>query len=149
MSIETLSRIDDAIYTHTESRFILSLLSRLQKQTSADVFAHLLRHHYTAQTFNRFPEVHFVVNKFSAVFFKIWWNRTIHDQSHGTVSNHRRLTVFSILKLPLPLFRKADIALIGLAVMGQNLILNMDSKGFVVCAYNRTVDKVSLVIIDE
>lgn len=27
--------------------------------------------------------------------------------------------------------------------MGQNLILNMDSKGFVVCAYNRTVDKVS------
>lgn len=39
-------------------------------------------------------------------------------------------------------YRKADIALIGLAVMGQNLILNMDSKGFVVCAYNRTVDKV-------
>lgn len=39
-------------------------------------------------------------------------------------------------------FRKADIALIGLAVMGQNLILNMDSKGFIVCAYNRTVDKV-------
>lgn len=39
--------------------------------------------------------------------------------------------------------RKADIALIGLAVMGQNLILNMDSHGFVVCAYNRTVDKVS------
>lgn len=27
--------------------------------------------------------------------------------------------------------------------MGQNLILNMDSKGFVVCAYNRTVDKVN------
>lgn len=39
--------------------------------------------------------------------------------------------------------RKADIALIGLAVMGQNLILNMDDHGFVVCAYNRTVDKVS------
>ncbi|XP_037934037.1 6-phosphogluconate dehydrogenase, decarboxylating [Teleopsis dalmanni] len=37
---------------------------------------------------------------------------------------------------------KADIALIGLAVMGQNLILNMDSKGFVVCAYNRTLEKV-------
>jgi 6-phosphogluconate dehydrogenase len=43
--------------------------------------------------------------------------------------------------------RKADIALIGLAVMGQNLILNMDSKGFVVCAYNRTVDKVSSVMM--
>lgn len=27
--------------------------------------------------------------------------------------------------------------------MGQNLILNMDSHGFVVCAFNRTVDKVS------
>lgn len=40
--------------------------------------------------------------------------------------------------------RKADIALIGLAVMGQNLILNMDSHGYVVCAYNRTVDKVML-----
>lgn len=39
--------------------------------------------------------------------------------------------------------RKADIALIGLAVMGQNLILNMNDHGFVVCAYNRTVDKVS------
>lgn len=38
--------------------------------------------------------------------------------------------------------RKADIALIGLAVMGQNLILNMDQNGFVVCAFNRTVDKV-------
>lgn len=32
--------------------------------------------------------------------------------------------------------------MIGLAVMGQNLILNMDSKGFVVCAFNRTVEKV-------
>lgn len=42
--------------------------------------------------------------------------------------------------------RKADIALIGLAVMGQNLILNMDSRGFVVCAYNRTVDKVISII---
>lgn len=43
-------------------------------------------------------------------------------------------------------YRKADIALIGLAVMGQNLILNMDSKGFVVCAFNRTVDKVKTLI---
>ncbi|XP_058116865.1 6-phosphogluconate dehydrogenase, decarboxylating [Anopheles ziemanni] len=45
--------------------------------------------------------------------------------------------------------RKADIALIGLAVMGQNLILNMDSKGFVVCAYNRTVDKVTHFLENE
>ncbi|MCL1991466.1 MAG: decarboxylating NADP(+)-dependent phosphogluconate dehydrogenase [Spirochaetes bacterium] len=33
---------------------------------------------------------------------------------------------------------KADIALIGLAVMGENLVLNMESKGFRVAVYNRT-----------
>ena len=37
---------------------------------------------------------------------------------------------------------KADIALIGLAVMGQNLILNMNDHGFTVVAYNRTISKV-------
>uniref|UniRef100_A0A671TBC9 6-phosphogluconate dehydrogenase, decarboxylating n=1 Tax=Sinocyclocheilus anshuiensis TaxID=1608454 RepID=A0A671TBC9_9TELE len=37
---------------------------------------------------------------------------------------------------------QADIALIGVAVMGQNLILNMNDHGFVVCAFNRTVSKV-------
>ncbi len=37
---------------------------------------------------------------------------------------------------------KADIALIGLAVMGQNLILNMNDHGYTVVAYNRTVSKV-------
>src|SRR5881296_197834 len=36
----------------------------------------------------------------------------------------------------------ADIALIGLAVMGQNLILNMNDHGFRVVAFNRTVSKV-------
>ena len=36
----------------------------------------------------------------------------------------------------------ADIALIGLAVMGQNLILNMNDHGYRVVAYNRTVSKV-------
>jgi len=38
--------------------------------------------------------------------------------------------------------KKADIGLIGLAVMGENLILNMESKGFTVAAFNRTVEKV-------
>ena len=38
--------------------------------------------------------------------------------------------------------KKADIALIGLAVMGENLVLNMESKGFTVAVYNRTVEKV-------
>ncbi|MCJ7693524.1 MAG: NAD(P)-binding domain-containing protein, partial [Sedimentisphaerales bacterium] len=37
---------------------------------------------------------------------------------------------------------KADIGLWGLAVMGENLILNMESKGFTVACYNRTVSKV-------
>src|SRR5438132_14291725 len=37
---------------------------------------------------------------------------------------------------------KGDIALIGLAVMGQNLILNMNDPGFTVVAFNRTVSKV-------
>uniref|UniRef100_A0A1L8E2B9 6-phosphogluconate dehydrogenase, decarboxylating n=1 Tax=Nyssomyia neivai TaxID=330878 RepID=A0A1L8E2B9_9DIPT len=44
---------------------------------------------------------------------------------------------------------KADIALIGLAVMGQNLILNMNDHGFVVCAFNRTVDKVQSFLGNE
>ena len=37
---------------------------------------------------------------------------------------------------------QGDIALIGLAVMGQNLILNMNDRGYTVVAYNRTVSKV-------
>ena len=36
----------------------------------------------------------------------------------------------------------ADIGLIGLAVMGENLVLNMESKGFRVAVFNRTVAKV-------
>lgn len=34
---------------------------------------------------------------------------------------------------------KTDIGLIGLAVMGENLALNMESKGWHVSVYNRTV----------
>ena len=37
---------------------------------------------------------------------------------------------------------KADIGLVGLAVMGENLVLNMESHGFTVAVFNRTVDKV-------
>jgi 6-phosphogluconate dehydrogenase len=37
---------------------------------------------------------------------------------------------------------KADIGLIGLAVMGQNLVLNMDDHGYTVAVFNRTVSKV-------
>jgi len=37
---------------------------------------------------------------------------------------------------------KADIGLVGLAVMGENLVLNMESHGFTVAVFNRTVSKV-------
>lgn len=42
--------------------------------------------------------------------------------------------------------KKADIGLIGLAVMGENLVMNMESKGFSVAVYNRTLDKVDAFI---
>lgn len=44
---------------------------------------------------------------------------------------------------------QGDIALIGLAVMGQNLILNMNDHGFTVVAYNRTVEKVDEFLANE
>ena len=45
--------------------------------------------------------------------------------------------------------QKADIALIGLAVMGQNLVLNMNDHGFTVAVYNRTVSKVDHFLANE
>lgn len=44
---------------------------------------------------------------------------------------------------------QADIALIGLAVMGQNLILNMNDHGFTVVAYNRSTEKVDQFLANE
>ncbi len=43
----------------------------------------------------------------------------------------------------------ADIAVIGLAVMGQNLILNMNDHGITVVAYNRTTSKVDDFLANE
>jgi len=43
----------------------------------------------------------------------------------------------------------ADIALIGLAVMGQNLVLNMNDHGFKVAVFNRTVSKVDEFLAKE
>ena len=42
--------------------------------------------------------------------------------------------------------KQADIGVVGLAVMGENLMLNMESKGFRVACYNRTVSKVDRFI---
>ena len=41
---------------------------------------------------------------------------------------------------------KADIGLIGLAVMGENLAMNMESHGFTVAVCNRTPEKVDAFI---
>ena len=41
---------------------------------------------------------------------------------------------------------KKDVGLIGLAVMGENLVINMESKGFSVAVYNRTLEKVDRFI---
>jgi len=41
---------------------------------------------------------------------------------------------------------KSDIGIIGLAVMGENLAMNMESKGFSVSVYNRTTSKVNTFI---
>ena len=38
--------------------------------------------------------------------------------------------------------KKSDIGLIGLAVMGENLVMNMESHGFTVSVFNRSTDKV-------
>src|SRR6267143_3632861 len=42
-----------------------------------------------------------------------------------------------------------DIGLIGLAVMGQNLVLNMNDHGYRVAVFNRTVSKVDDFIANE
>ena len=44
---------------------------------------------------------------------------------------------------------RADLGLIGLAVMGQNLVLNMNDKGFTISVFNRTVEKVDRFIENE
>jgi 6-phosphogluconate dehydrogenase len=44
---------------------------------------------------------------------------------------------------------EGDIALIGLAVMGQNIILNMNDHGYKVVAFNRTVSKVEEFMANE
>lgn len=45
--------------------------------------------------------------------------------------------------------KKADIGLIGLAVMGENLALNMEDKGFTVAVYNRTVPGIEEGVVER
>lgn len=41
---------------------------------------------------------------------------------------------------------QADIGLVGLAVMGENIVLNMESHGYTVAVYNRTTAKVDAFV---
>lgn len=41
---------------------------------------------------------------------------------------------------------KGDIGIIGLAVMGENLVLNMESRGYTVSVFNRTTAKVDAFV---
>ncbi len=47
------------------------------------------------------------------------------------------------------MFSRADIGVIGLAVMGQNLILNLNDHGYIVCAFNRSPEKVKEFMKNE
>jgi len=47
------------------------------------------------------------------------------------------------------MMNKADLGLVGLAVMGQNLVLNMEDHGFTVAVYNRTLSRVDDFINGE
>lgn len=44
---------------------------------------------------------------------------------------------------------QCDIGLIGLGVMGENLVLNMESKGFSVAVFNRTTEVTEKFIADR
>ena len=66
----------------------------------------------------------------------------IPEFSGMTIRNLKYVTNNNIMK------KLADIGLIGLAVMGENLVLNMESKGFTVAVFNRTVEKVDKFMKD-
>ncbi|MDR2797096.1 MAG: decarboxylating NADP(+)-dependent phosphogluconate dehydrogenase [Treponema sp.] len=61
----------------------------------------------------------------------------------NTESSQRAVHVKSVTATG---FAEADIGLIGLAVMGENLVLNIESKGFAVAVFNRTAAKVESFI---
>ncbi len=45
--------------------------------------------------------------------------------------------------------KKADIGVIGLAVMGQNLVLNLESRGYTVTVFNRTTERTQEFVRDR
>jgi 6-phosphogluconate dehydrogenase len=67
-------------------------------------------------------------------FRKVWAKRGILSK--------RKIRECTLKLLRRVNMSKADIGLIGLAVMGQNLVLNMNDRGYSVAVYNRTTSKV-------
>jgi 6-phosphogluconate dehydrogenase len=62
--------------------------------------------------------------------------------------NKQILTIFQLTKI-MSNTKKSDFGLIGLAVMGQNLVLNVESRGFQVSVYNRTTSVMEKFIADN
>jgi phosphoglycerate dehydrogenase-like enzyme len=54
------------------------------------------------------------------------------------VAQNRLVSYFPRAGQPQIIMSNSDFGLIGLAVMGQNLVLNVESRGFQVSVYNRT-----------
>merc|ERR1711981_791441 len=77
-------------------------------------------------------------------FCVLWLPHLIYQKFLTFVLTASKHTIATKMSEPV-----ADIALIGLAVMGQNIILNMNDHGFVVCAYNRTTEKVDAFLNNE
>jgi NAD binding domain of 6-phosphogluconate dehydrogenase len=64
-------------------------------------------------------------------------------------SSHHNTSLTSSIDDDADHFPRGDFGLIGLAVMGQNLILNAADHGFNVVAFNRTVSKVDRFLANE
>src|SRR5439155_1811562 len=60
--------------------------------------------------------------------------------SERTIDSVPSLALRTSQEIPKMNTKQCDIGLIGLGVMGENLVLNMESKGFSVAVFNRTVE---------
>ena len=90
---------------------------------------------------------------FAAVALVGWvvLNRTTYGRRTYAVGGNSEAARLAGINVGAPahIVPSADFGLIGLAVMGQNLILNVADHGFTVCAYNRTTAKVDRFLENE
>merc|ERR1712166_1373173 len=66
-----------------------------------------------------------------------------------TIAAHRRIATIAAQVSNSKMSGTCDLGLIGLAVMGQNIVLNMNDNGFKIAVFNRTVSKVDAFIENE